>query len=221
MGRATKKTMVGLLVSDDDPRMNAQLMRLFNDLYSVPDGSRELRYFQFVCTGSTCQRVFKDDFDYDDGGNENPVETDVADFLRTECSLTYLPDRRNGGIVFLGHLVASRMCSIMWPLLIRRMETPMRQLASCLTVLSVLSAPCTGQVRAPGAARELDTVVLDESTLRVYVIDVGGGFAALIETSSGGHINVDGSKQRGTDCKRWPKLIKITIPRLKRNAMIN
>lgn len=46
----------------------------------------------------------------------------------------------------------------------------------------------------PGPAVDLDTVALNESTLRVHFIDVGPGLAALIETPSGRHYIVDGGK---------------------------
>ncbi len=50
----------------------------------------------------------------------------------------------------------------------------------------------------PGDAVALHTVSLDEDTLRVHFIDIGGGLAVLIETPGGKHMLIDGGK-KGTD----------------------
>ncbi len=50
-------------------------------------------------------------------------------------------------------------------------------------------------VDPPGQAVPLSGVSLDESTLRVHFIDIGGGMAALIETPGGKHILLDGGKK--------------------------
>lgn len=51
----------------------------------------------------------------------------------------------------------------------------------------------------PGAAVEHDSISATTSNLRVHFIDVGGGFAALIETPGGKHILVDGGKKGTSD----------------------
>ena len=51
----------------------------------------------------------------------------------------------------------------------------------------------------PTSTTALEDVQLDESTLRVHFVDVGGGLAALVETPGGLHILVDGGKKGGTD----------------------
>ena len=47
----------------------------------------------------------------------------------------------------------------------------------------------------PGAAVFLNSVTLDDDTLRVHFIDIGGGLGVLIETPSGKHILIDGGKR--------------------------
>lgn len=51
----------------------------------------------------------------------------------------------------------------------------------------------------PGAAVFLNSVTLDDDTLRVHFIDIGGGLGVLIETPSGKHILIDGGKRGSAD----------------------
>ena len=55
----------------------------------------------------------------------------------------------------------------------------------------------------PGNAVALHTVSLDEDTLRVHFIDIGGGLAVLIETPGGKHMLIDGGKKGKDDYETY------------------
>ena len=59
--------------------------------------------------------------------------------------------------------------------------TPVAVVFLLFPLLSAAQSP-------PGAAVPLNQVRLDENTLRVHFIDIGGGLAALIEIPGGKHM---------------------------------
>lgn len=55
----------------------------------------------------------------------------------------------------------------------------------------------------PSTTTSLHQVELNENTLRVHFIDIGGGLGALIETPSGKHILIDGGKKAGSQYETY------------------
>ncbi len=80
-----------------------------------------------------------------------------------------------------------------------------RTMLLALTTISVTFAvpALTFAQNPPGAAVALDSVTLDEDTLRVHFIDIGGGLAVLVETPGGKHLLIDGGKVGIDDYKAY------------------
>lgn len=112
-----KKTLIGVLASQDDRRANSRLITVFNRLYELETKREPNRIndfpFHFLFTGGTYDRLFF--------GNEKlnlpALPDDVADWLKNACGVTRLRNTTDGGVVILSYLICQRECSIIWPFL--------------------------------------------------------------------------------------------------------
>jgi len=108
MTKLQRKTLIGVLASNDDRRPNASLGSIFTHLYHHPARDR-LAPFHFVITGGTWDRIFQGD----DRLDLPPLDPNVAAWLKERA--TALPSASKGGVILLSYLITQRLCSIVWP----------------------------------------------------------------------------------------------------------
>ena len=108
MSKPTRKTLIGVLASNDDRQPNASLISTFTHIYHHASLDCMDR-FHFVITGGTWDRLFY-------GSEEmglSPLAPEVATWLRKRA--TPLPANTKGGVIVLSYLISQRQCSIVWP----------------------------------------------------------------------------------------------------------
>lgn len=104
------KTLIGVLASHDDPKPNMRLASIFTHVYNSTLRVR-LESFHFAITGGTYDRLFFGD----ERLGLSALPTEVADWLRTSCGVTRLPETQRGGVIVLSYLICQRECNIVWP----------------------------------------------------------------------------------------------------------
>ncbi|MBV5326016.1 MAG: hypothetical protein JZU65_00025 [Chlorobium sp.] len=111
-----KKTLIGVLASNDDFNVNSRLVMIFNQLYDLQSSgenySKHIPFpFHFVFTGGTHDRLFYGD----ETLKLNALNEDVANWLISDCGVTRLPTTFEGGVIVLSYLISQRECNIIWP----------------------------------------------------------------------------------------------------------
>jgi methylglyoxal synthase len=107
------KTLIGVIASRDDRKINMALVSLFGELHRLDLAGGALRNFHFIFTGGTYDRLF---FGVSEPKQElAALEDDVAAWLRDDCGVTRLHPAAEGGVTVLSYLVTQRQCSIVWP----------------------------------------------------------------------------------------------------------
>jgi len=112
----TKKTLIGVLASHDDPEKNAELRDVLD--WFCKEHKHRFSDFHFVFTQGTFNRVVL--------GNELPqgarAAIKVSDTAKglIVANATVLPAYTDGGIIVLSYLVTQRKVSILWPFLTPR-----------------------------------------------------------------------------------------------------
>ena len=102
-----EKTIIGVLASHDDVRINQSLVELFNWLcFRKPN---ELKQFQFIFTGGTFDRIIKGE----ETSGITPVTAHSFKILN-DCGITRLPSRDEGGMPIFSYFISQRLCSIVW-----------------------------------------------------------------------------------------------------------
>lgn len=104
----SERTIIGILASHDNFEINNTLRELLETLYTYD--KEVLAKYQFVMTGGTYDRIIEGK----DKPDIKPVNEDVRKFLISECGITKLPSRKDGGVTILSFLVTQQQCSILW-----------------------------------------------------------------------------------------------------------
>lgn len=115
-GKAVNKTLIGVLASQDDPKVNSRLISIFNHLFNITRDKYDDDNgfpFHFVFTGGTHDRVLYGDKNL----NLSALNEDVARWLIESCGVTRLESTKEGGVIVLTYLICQRKCSIVWPFL--------------------------------------------------------------------------------------------------------
>lgn len=105
-----EKTLIGVLASRDDTKINETLMSLFVYYFNHASRSR-LEEFRFIFTGGTYDRLFFGDEALGIPALDPPVRA----WLEDECGVIRLHPANEGGVIALSYLISQRHCSIVWP----------------------------------------------------------------------------------------------------------
>lgn len=111
MANEKEKTIIGVLTSHDDQKVNTTLSSIFEYLYKTNNLRDVIQEFHFVFTGGTYDRLFN-------GNNDlklPPLKNETKRWLTNSCSTTRLPTSDEGGVTVLSYLISQRQCSIVWP----------------------------------------------------------------------------------------------------------
>ena len=105
-----KYTLIGILASHDDARVNNKLAEVLNACCAKPE---TFGNFRFVITGGTYRRVIDAKDEQVDCGNIKPISQTAKEFMAPRTLI--LPSNHEGGVTILSFLVVERLCSILWP----------------------------------------------------------------------------------------------------------
>ena len=106
-----RNTIIGVLASHDDNRINNRLARVLDYFYEHRQD--DFDKFRFVFTGGTYRRVVDGKDDQVERGNLQPVSPDTRKFLVKRTLI--LPPNAQGGVTILSFLIVEGVCSIVWP----------------------------------------------------------------------------------------------------------
>ena len=126
--RNDERTCVAALASHDCQSSNEDLWQSLTSILEDPDLTDRYR---FVFTGGTFDRLFvhpygadrevEDSITHSPGSDRLEVQlpklSDAAIESLAESGVVRLPNRKEGGVTLLAHLVAQRKISIVWPFL--------------------------------------------------------------------------------------------------------
>jgi methylglyoxal synthase len=116
MKEKEQKTLIAVLASHDSTAKNNEMAHVIEELHK--NHRKVLREFHFVFTGGTFQRLVEGKDTQSPARTElRPLSKKAGLFLKNECGVTILPDRKEGGVTTLANLVVQRQCSIVWPFL--------------------------------------------------------------------------------------------------------
>lgn len=111
MSNESKKTLIGVLASNDRPAPNLRLISIFNYIHqNCPIEYKDDFPFHFVFTGGTYDRLFYGD----EGLKIQPLKDEVASWLRKKCGVTRIKKTEEGGVILLTYLISQRKCNIVW-----------------------------------------------------------------------------------------------------------
>ena len=105
------RTLIGVLASHDDTRVNNALARVLDRCCKTPYRPT-MEKFGFVFTGGTYRRVIDGKDSEVDKGNIHPVSSETREFLTPRTLI--IPPNSQGGVTILSYLVVGQICSIIW-----------------------------------------------------------------------------------------------------------
>ena len=125
----TRKTIIGVLASHDDPKKNERLVDLLQKLQADLGRKPWWEDFAFAFTGGTYNRVI-----LGEGEKEpiRPVNPSTSRWLHEKCGVLRLPEK-TCGVTLLAYLVSNGFVHIVWPFL-----TPLTTHWLCSENLSLL-----------------------------------------------------------------------------------